>query len=121
MLGVVFFVALPDGGLGPQSVHAQGKKKHAKKNKRKNRGNKKPRAPRREYRGELEIHRDYELHKHFRRIAQLDVIAEIAQKQGDLKMRDRVEKIRRSEDQRFRYTMQRLRAISRARIFSGDL
>lgn len=64
-------------------------------------------------RGELERRRDAELTKHYGRMAELDVIAELADKVHDLALAERTEDIRRKEVQRFREAMQDLRVSVR--------
>jgi hypothetical protein len=62
-------------------------------------------------RGELERRRDAEMAKHFTRMAELDVIADLAEKAHDFTLAERVEEIRRKETGRFRDAMQELKGL----------
>jgi hypothetical protein len=62
-------------------------------------------------RGDLERRRDTEMIKHFSRMAELDVIADLAEKAHDLTLAERVEEVRRKETGRFRDAMQELKVL----------
>ncbi len=70
-------------------------------------------------RGELERRRDFEIVRHYTRVAELDVIEEIAHEHDDLALAERVEGIRRKELRRYLAVMQRLRDLARAKALRG--
>ena len=70
-------------------------------------------------RGTLEQQRDAEVIKHFTRLAELDVIEEVAEKSHDLTLAEHVEEVRRKEVQRFREMMETLHNVVRDKQF-GD-
>jgi hypothetical protein len=67
-------------------------------------------------RGELERRRDFEVLRHYTRVAELDVIEELARSANDLDLAERVETVRRKEQRRYLEVMQRLREIARRRV-----
>ena len=77
-----------------------------------------PKPP--DLRGELERYRDNEITKHYSRMAELDVIAELAEKSHEVALLEEVEEVRRKEVQRFRQAMQQLRQRSRRRVPTGE-
>jgi 5-enolpyruvylshikimate-3-phosphate synthase len=62
-------------------------------------------------RGEIERRRDAEMVKHFSRMAELDVIAELAEKNHEVALAERAEEVRRKETDRFRDVMQELKQL----------
>jgi hypothetical protein len=60
-------------------------------------------------RGESERRRDRELVTHYRRMAELDVLAAVARDQGDVNLQERVEDVRRKEVERHHKVMIRLK------------
>ena len=66
-----------------------------------------PESP--DLRSDLERRRDAELTKHFSRMAELDVIAELAEKSHKVSLEEKVEEVRRKESQRNHEVMQLLR------------
>ncbi len=70
-------------------------------------------------RGEHERRRDYELLRHFGRMAELDVIARVAKEIGDGQLASEVDAVRRAELERFRSAMQHLQLVIRARLQTG--
>ena len=70
-------------------------------------------------RGDFERRRDYELTRHYSRMAELDVIESLAAKSGESSLGDRVERIRRIEKARFRTVLAKLRLISQYKSAVG--
>ena len=64
-------------------------------------------------RSDFERKRDFELIQHFRRLAELAVIESLAAKSGDSAIAERVEQIRRVENQRYREALKHLRLVAR--------
>lgn len=69
-----------------------------------------PEAP--DLRSDLERRRDAELTKHFSRMAELDVIAELAEKAHRVSLQEKVEEVRRKESQRNHEVMQLLHQVT---------
>ena len=69
-----------------------------------------PRPP--ELRGPLQLRRDAELIKHYSRLAQLEVIAELGHRQHQAHLGERVDVVVRSETQRYYQAMQGIRQAS---------
>jgi hypothetical protein len=67
------------------------------------------RAPYIDLAGALGRRRDDELEKHYARLAEMDVIAELAVKHRDVALAERVENVRRKETERFFVVMQEIR------------
>lgn len=63
-------------------------------------------APETDTRGDFERRRDLEIIKHYTRRAQLDVIARRAKQVGQIDLLERLDRIRRVEDERHRLRMQ---------------
>ncbi len=63
-------------------------------------------------RGDMERRRDFEVIRHYTRVAELDVIEGLARKANDLTLLERVEDIRRKELQRYFSVMQLLRDLA---------
>lgn len=72
-------------------------------------------------RGDAEKKRDQELAVHYRRLAELDVFAKVAERQGDVKLLERIEGLRRKETQRHQRVLMRLRGASRAALARGGV
>ena len=70
-------------------------------------------------RGDFERRRDFELTRHFSRMAELDVIEALAAKSGESSLGDRVERIRRIEKARYRLVLANLRLISQYKSAVG--
>lgn len=70
-------------------------------------------------RGDFNRRRDYEVTRHFRRLAKLAVIESLAAKKGDSSVADRVERIRRIEKKRYRKALQLLRLASQYKTEVG--
>ncbi len=70
-------------------------------------------------RGEAERRRDAELVLHYKRSAELDVLASLAEKAGDLAMQERVEDVRRKEVERHHKVMLRLQRELRGATLAG--
>ena len=70
-------------------------------------------------RGDYQRRRDHQVVVHFRRLARLDVIAQVAAKAGDTNLADRVEEVRRAENERFRRAMENLRQTIRIKTETG--
>lgn len=78
-----------------------------------------PMPPPPDLRGTYEKARDDELITHYRRLAQLDYIEELATHANDTRLLERVESIRRRETQRHRGVMTRFSEQARARAMVG--
>lgn len=78
-----------------------------------------PEEPVVDLRGEHERRRDHEVIRHYRRMAQLDVIAKVAAETGDEQLTSEVEAVRRTELERFRLAMQHLQMVIRTRLQTG--
>lgn len=63
-------------------------------------------TPKKDTRGDFERRRDLEIIKHYTRRAQLDVIARRARQVGQTPLLERLDRIRRVEDERHRLRMQ---------------
>ena len=63
-------------------------------------------SPETDARGDFERRRDLEIIKHYTRRAQLDVIARRAKQSGQAELLERLDRIRRVEDERHRLRMQ---------------
>jgi len=70
-------------------------------------------------RGDFEKRRDQQVNLHYTRIAQLDVIAELAIASNNTTLLARVDEVRRRERERFRLAMEKLRIILRATGLKG--
>ncbi len=75
--------------------------------------------PTTDLRGEHERRRDYELVRHFERMAELDVIAKVAKGMGDSQLASEVDAVRRAELERFRMAMRYLQLVTRVRLQTG--
>lgn len=64
--------------------------------------------------------RDQDVLKHFARLAELDVIDDMAEKRKDVSLQENVEEVRRKEMERFHALMQELRSVS-WRTWLGEL
>jgi hypothetical protein len=81
--------------------------------------NAEPEPPAPDLRGLIERRRDWEVVAHFQRLAELDVITELAIKNNDGSLADRAEAVRRLEIERFRLAMRRLRNVIQAKALTG--
>jgi hypothetical protein len=79
----------------------------------------KPVAEEVDLRGELERRRDYEIVRHYTRVAEFDVIEGIARANKNLALAERVETVRRKELRRYLAVMQRLRELARTKALQG--
>jgi hypothetical protein len=79
----------------------------------------KPVAEEVDLRGELERRRDFEIVRHYTRVAELDVIEELARARDDPALAEKVEDVRRKELRRYLAVMQRLRELARAKALQG--
>jgi len=79
----------------------------------------KPVAQEVDLRGELERRRDFELVRHYTRVAEFDVIEAVARANNNATLAERVETVRRKELRRYLAVMQRLRELARAKALQG--
>ncbi|MBI5507736.1 MAG: hypothetical protein HY903_03170 [Deltaproteobacteria bacterium] len=70
-------------------------------------------------RGELERRRDQEMQRHYARLAELDVIDEVAARENDAALSERVEAVRRKEERRYWAVMQRLKGEAWQKLARG--
>ncbi|MFC1610460.1 hypothetical protein ACFL6C_05845 [Myxococcota bacterium] len=71
-------------------------------------------------RGEFERRRDFEVVRHYSRVAQLDAIEQVARKENDLALLERIDVVRRKELRRYLAVMQRLRDSARLKALQGN-
>ena len=71
-------------------------------------------------RGELERRRDFEMRRHYARMAELDAIEEVAVQESDDALMERVEAVRRKEERRFWSVMQTLKGLAWQKIVRGE-
>ena len=72
-------------------------------------------------RGRFERQRDREVVVHYQRMAQLDVISELAADTGQGQLGDKVEAVRRREQERFRRAMARLREAVHRELMTKEM
>ena len=79
-----------------------------------------PIPPMPELRSTAAKRRDQSVVKHFARLAELDVVDDLAEKRKDVSLQENVEEVRRKEMERFHMLMQGLRGLS-WRTWLGEL
>lgn len=114
--------AAPQQGKAPTPAKAPGKAKTSRKRETRDGSlivNNAPMPQPPDLRGTYEKARDDELMIHYRRLAQLDYIAELASGDNDNRLLERVENVRRRETQRHRAAMTAFNEQARARAMVG--